>query len=69
VLVERGDLGININASNGFDIGGTTNGAFAVLTTSYGTGIYHINLTTGAATNVRVIEINTVRGFAIAPGF
>jgi len=69
VLVERGDLGININASNGFDIGGTTNGAFAVLTTSSGTGIFSINLATGAATNRKAIGINTVRGFAIAPGF
>ncbi len=69
VLVERGDLGININSSNGFDIGGNSNRAFAVLTTSAGTGIYSINITTGAASNMKAIGINTVRGFAIAPGF
>ncbi len=78
-LVWIGETGVKATGAAGFDISpdnrnaipvaANTNGAFAVLTTSSGTGIYLINLTTRAATNMRAIGINTVRDFAIAPGF
>jgi Domain of unknown function (DUF4394) len=67
-LVETGSLGIDVTAENGFDIGGTTNKAYALLTVSGTTRIYSINLTTGAATQVSAFP-NAARGFAIGLGF
>ncbi len=69
VLVERGSLGINITGSNGFDIGPRSNLGYALLTTGTTSGIYSINLITGAATNMMPLTINNVKGLAIAPGF
>ena len=51
-LVEVGALGINVEANNGFDIGGTTGKAYAILTAGSTAKLYTINLTTGAATAV-----------------
>lgn len=67
-LVETGPLGIDISSENGFDIGGNSNKAWAVLTTSAGTKLYTIQLTTGAATEAAAFP-NAVRGFAVGPGF
>ncbi len=67
-LVETGALGINVNTENGFDIGGTSNQAFALLTVGSTTKLYSINLTTGAATEAATFP-NITRGFAIGLGF
>lgn len=67
-LVETGSLGIDVTAENGFDIGGTTNKAYALLTVSGTTRIYSINLTTGAATQLSAFP-NAARGFAVGLGF
>ena len=49
-LVEVGALGVNVDDSNGFDIGGTSNNAYALLRVGGVTKIYSINITSGAAT-------------------
>lgn len=67
-LVETGPLGIDITTDNGFDIGGTSNKAWAVLSTASSTKLYSINLTTGAATEISAFP-NSVRGFAVGLGF
>ncbi|RYZ95900.1 MAG: DUF4394 domain-containing protein, partial [Sphingobacteriaceae bacterium] len=69
VLVSVGPLNINATAANGFDIGGTSGFAYAMLTTDSGTQLYGINLTTGQATAIGVPFPTTVRGFTIGLGF
>lgn len=49
-LVLVGSLGVTTAGMNGFDIGGASNEAFAVLTVSGVQSVYKINLTTGTAT-------------------
>jgi hypothetical protein len=61
-------LGVNVDAANGFDIGGTTGIAYAILTSSNVSKIYQINLTTGIATAVADFP-KQVRGFALGLGF
>lgn len=51
-LVEVGPLGVNVESTNGFDIGSRTGTAYAILTVSGVNKIYTINLTTGAATAI-----------------
>ncbi|WP_462222461.1 DUF4394 domain-containing protein [Ferruginibacter sp.] len=67
-LVEVGALGINVETDNGFDIGGRTNLAYALLTVGTTTKIYSINLSTGAATSVADFP-GLARGFAVGLGF
>jgi Domain of unknown function (DUF4394) len=67
-LVEVGSLGIDVTADNGFDIGGTSNVAYAILTVGGSTSIYTINLTTGMATKVDAFPA-AVKGFAVGLGF
>ncbi|PSR56131.1 hypothetical protein AHMF7605_22810 [Adhaeribacter arboris] len=68
-LMLRGNLGINENGVNGFDIGGTSGMAYALLTTKDGkTKLYRINLARGAATPVANFS-STVRGFTLGLGF
>ncbi len=67
-LVEVGALGVDVTADNGFDISGTTNKAYALLTSAGTTRIYTINLTTGAATQL-VTYPGTARGFTVGLGF
>ena len=67
-LVEIGSLGVNITAANGFDIGGTSNLAYALLTVGTTTRIYQINLTTGAAIAVDSFT-GLAGGFAVGLGF
>ena len=49
VLVELGGLGISIDKSNGFDIGGATMTGYGLFTVGGATGLYKLNLSTGAA--------------------
>jgi len=56
-LVPVGPLGFDIDADNGFDIGGAGNTAFALLKVSGVTSIYSINLSTGAATKITDLAI------------
>lgn len=67
-LVEAGPLGINVDTDNGFDIGGTSGKAYAVLTVGAATKLYMINLATGSATEAASFP-NSVRAFTIGLGF
>ena len=64
-----GSLGINVSAVIGFDIEPITNNAYAVLTVTGVTGLYSINLTTGAATFLWTIGcgLTPLRALAIIP--
>jgi hypothetical protein len=65
-LAEVGALGINVDGNNGFDISGTDNKAYALLTIGSATKLYSINLTTGAATAVGDFT-GPVKGLAVTP--
>jgi hypothetical protein len=52
ILTEVGALGINVDGNNGFNINGTDNKAYSLLTVGSATKLYSINLTTGTATAV-----------------
>lgn len=67
-LVAVGALGIDVTATNGFDIGGNSNMGYAILTVGSASKIYSINTTTGAATALADFPAS-VRGFAVAVGF
>jgi len=67
-LVDVGALGANIESSNGFDIGGTSNNAWGIFSVAGTAKIYSINLTTGAATAGATFP-QTVKGFTIGLGF
>ncbi|WP_298224487.1 DUF4394 domain-containing protein [Flavobacterium sp.] len=68
-LTSVGSLGVNASASNGFDIGGTSNNAYALLTVGGNNGIYSINTMTGTATQLAAFPSATVKGFAVGLGF
>ncbi|WP_345950615.1 DUF4394 domain-containing protein [Mucilaginibacter sp. PAMB04274] len=63
-LVEVGSLNINIDAANGFDIGGASNTAYALFTVSGVTRLYAVNLQTGAVTAGPTFA-QGVRGFTL----
>jgi hypothetical protein len=71
-LVAVGPLGVNIEGATGFDIGGTSNAAYALLRVDALTGpstkVYQINLSTGQATPVADFPI-LVRAMALGLGF
>jgi hypothetical protein len=67
-LVDVGALGVTASASNGFDIGGTSGTAYALLTVGGVTKVYTINLTTGAATAGATVT-GEVKAFAVGLGF
>jgi hypothetical protein len=67
-LVMIGNLGINVDAYNGFDIGGNSAIAYALLKVNNISAIYTINLTTGAATKVSDINIQAT-AMAVGLGF
>ncbi|RYY48296.1 MAG: DUF4394 domain-containing protein [Chitinophagaceae bacterium] len=67
-LVEVGALGINVEAGNGFDIGGSSGKAWALLTVGSTTKLYAINLTTGAATAIADMPSGT-SSLAVGLGF
>lgn len=59
-----------VESANGFDIGGMSNIAYALLRSGGTTRIYSINLTNGNATAGMTLPGNpTVRGFALGLGF
>ena len=65
-----GPLGVDAESTNGFDIGGTTGTAYALLRVGGSTKIYTINLTNGAATAGATLPGSpTVRGFTLGLGF
>lgn len=68
VLAAVGSLGVNVDAGNGFDIGGVSGKAYAVFTVGGATKLYTINLTTGAATAVADFP-SGVTGFTLGNGF
>jgi hypothetical protein len=66
IMTEVGALGINIDGNNGFDINGTDNKAYALLTIGSATKLYSINLSTGAATAAGDFT-GPVKGLAVMP--
>lgn len=52
ILVEVGNLGINVESTNGFDIGSNSGTGYAIFTIGALNKIYTINLTSGVATSV-----------------
>ncbi len=67
-LEEIGALGIGIESNNGFDIGGQSNTAYALLTVGSTTKIYSINLGNGMATAIADAPPGA-QGLAIGLGF
>ncbi len=67
-LVARGSLGVNVSETSGFDIGGTSGKAWAILTVQGTTGLYEINTATGAATLLSGFP-SAVNGFTVGLGF
>ncbi|WP_128543699.1 DUF4394 domain-containing protein [Larkinella soli] len=67
-LVGGSPLGINFEATNGFDIGGMSNKAYALLTSAGSTKLYEVDLNNGMLTPVGNFP-TTVRGFALGLGF
>jgi hypothetical protein len=67
-LAQIGALGINVDAANGFDIGGTSNMAYGLFTSGSSTQLYSINLSSGSAKSKREFT-GTVNGLAIGLGF
>ncbi|MDQ3474630.1 MAG: DUF4394 domain-containing protein, partial [Acidobacteriota bacterium] len=70
-LTLVGPLGVNASGVNGFDISPVNNTALAALQVGGSTtsGLYQINLATGAATFISTINTAAgLRGLAIAPG-
>jgi hypothetical protein len=69
-LTTIGPLGLNASAASGFDISGVTGIAYAALlpTSSSQSSLYTINLATGAATSVGVINGGIViNALTVAP--
>ncbi|WP_375444080.1 DUF4394 domain-containing protein [uncultured Fibrella sp.] len=70
VLVNVGPLGVDVESANGFDIGGTTGAAYALLRSGGVTRVYTINLASGTATAGAAIPGNPLpRGFTLGLGF
>jgi hypothetical protein len=68
LLTTIGELGLNTVPCIGFDIDPADGGAYASLADNGVSSFYTLNLTTGAATLVGVIPIDSeVQGIAIAP--
>jgi hypothetical protein len=63
-----GDLGINVDANNGFDIGGTSNMAYGLFTVSGKTRIYNIDINNGRAKAGGDLP-GQIAGFTLGLGF
>ncbi|MCY7351841.1 MAG: DUF4394 domain-containing protein [Cytophagaceae bacterium] len=68
ILVDVGPLKMNIEASNGFDITGTTGIAYGIFRVGGASSLYMVNLTSGAATKIADFPVAT-RGFTVGLGF
>lgn len=69
-LVEVGSTGINFENADGFDIGGQSGKAWAILTVNGSSKLYEINLNTGAATPSGNYSFSgTIHGFTVGLGF
>ena len=69
-LTTVGALNVDAESANGFDIGGTTGSAYALLRVAGSTKVYMINLTSGAATAGATLPGSpTVCGFTLGLGF
>lgn len=68
VLVPIGALGVMAESQGGFDIGGSSNSAFGLLKVNNATGVYSVNLATGAATKVSDFNVNAT-AMAVGLGF
>lgn len=68
VLTEVGNLGINIESGNGFDIGSKSNQGWLLATVGGNTQLYSINTSTGAAGNGVTFPM-AIRGFSVGLGF
>ncbi len=69
-LVGVGSLGVSVEGANGFDIGGMSGTAYALLRSAGTTRVYTINLGNGSATAGPTLPGSpTVRGFAVGLGF
>lgn len=69
-LVVVGSLGVDVESANEFDIGSTTNMAYALPRSAGTTKVYSANLTSEAATAGAVLPGSpTVRGFTLGLGF
>ncbi len=67
-LINVGYMGINADASNGFDIGGQSNKGYGLFDYYGSNYVFEINLNVGKADLLRAIP-NKVNGFAIGLGF
>lgn len=67
-LVSVGPLGIDVDSENGFDIGGSSNSAFALFKVGGMSAVYSVNLTTGAATKIKDFNISAT-AMAVGLGF
>ncbi|MEO6220159.1 MAG: DUF4394 domain-containing protein [Ginsengibacter sp.] len=68
-LVFQGNLGINAEDNNGFDIGGTSNMGYALFKSGSDTKLYSINTTTGVANQKGSLKSSVINGFTLGLGF
>ncbi|MFC5623153.1 DUF4394 domain-containing protein [Algoriphagus winogradskyi] len=68
VLVAIGSLGIDLIDDNGFDIGGTSDMAYGVFTVGSASGVYSVNLMSGAASKISDLNF-TPTSMALGLGF
>lgn len=68
VLVPVGSLGVDFTGDNGFDIGGMSNMAYALLDVGGMTGVYSINLSSGAASKIADFNVPAT-AMALGLGF
>lgn len=67
-LVEIGNLGIDLNSDNGFDIGSRSNNSYLIAAVGGTTNLYTINTSSGLA-STPVIFPTPVKGFSLGTGF
>ena len=66
-ITAIGPLGVDAAALAGFDILAEGNVAYAALQVAGTSGLYTVNLSTGAATLVGPLGAVTLRGIAVIP--
>ena len=67
-LVEARSLGIDVEADNGFDIGGASNKAWGLFKVGGQNGLYEVDLSTGRASLIMNTPFNA-KGFAVGLGW